>query len=50
MSRRIRSLLALFAVGFVFAAAACSNATGPQPSSARADQACDWVSNGTCHN
>jgi hypothetical protein len=50
MSRRMRSLLALVVVGFVFGVAACSNATGPQPSSARADQACDWASNGTCHN
>jgi invasion protein IalB len=50
MSRRIQSLLALVVVAFVFAAAACSNATGPQPAShLSADQNCDWQNNGTCH-
>ena len=33
MSRRIQSLFALAVVAVVFAAAACSNATGPQPAS-----------------
>lgn len=48
MSRRIQSLFALAVVTLVFAAA-CSSATGPQPAShLRADQACDWQSNGTC--
>lgn len=50
MSRRMRSLLALVVVGVVFGVTACSNATGPQPSSVHADQACDWASNGTCRN
>jgi hypothetical protein len=50
MSRRIQSLLALTVVAVVFAAAACSSATGPQPAShISADQACDWQSSGTCH-
>jgi hypothetical protein len=48
MSRRVQSLLALVIVAFVFAAAACSNATGPQPMQGSADEVCDWASNGTC--
>lgn len=47
MSRRISALVGLVLVCFVLGASACaSSATGPAP--VRADNTCDWTSNGTC--
>jgi len=45
MSRRIRALVALFAVSFVLAATACADTTAPRPGSTP----CDTQNSNTCH-
>lgn len=45
MSRRIRSLVALFLVSFALTAAACADATAPH-----ADTTCDVNNPVTCHH
>jgi hypothetical protein len=45
MSRRIRSLVALFLVSFALTAAACADSTAP-----RADTTCDTSNPNTCHH
>ncbi len=44
MSRRMRALVALFAVTFALAAAACADATGPRPDT----KPCDVTGSNTC--
>jgi hypothetical protein len=43
MSRPTRALLALFAVSFALAAAACADATGPRPA-----PGCDYNNGNVC--
>ncbi len=43
MSRRIRTLVALFLVSFALTAAACADASGPT------SNACDQSNPATCH-
>jgi hypothetical protein len=44
MSHRIRALVALVLVSFALSAAACANATGPQP----VRKPCDTQGSNTC--
>jgi hypothetical protein len=44
MSRRMRALVALCAVTFALAAAACADSTGPRPNT----QPCDYQNSNTC--
>ncbi len=46
MSRPIRAFFTLLVVSFALAAAACADATGPQPS---ADTLCDYSNGNVCH-
>jgi hypothetical protein len=49
MSRRTYALLALVFVALSMAASACAESTAPS-SQVKADAACDWSSNNTCHH
>jgi len=48
MSRRIAALVTLAVAGILFASACANNATGPAP--VRADNTCDYSSQGTCRH
>jgi hypothetical protein len=49
MSRRTYALLALVFVAFAMTASACAESTAPS-SQVKADAACDWQNNNTCHH